>query len=393
MREKVPGLATAVIEKDLNFSIEEYQQRQANVRTIMQARDIDVLVVNTPENMYYLSGYNTPGYYTEQCLVLPLDGEPIILCRATEEMNVRATSCLERSDSYVDDQAPVEVFVGTLRDEGFARARIGVEKKSWFLTVETYEGLKEGLPDATIANGSMIVEECRMVKSEAEIACIRRAADIVSVGMKAAVDMIEPGVNEDHVAAEFNKVVTAMGSEWPGLPPFVVSGKRSSFTHATYAGRVMADGDPILLELPAVVKRYGAALMRTVFAGTPPAEIQRRVDTGRRALERHLKTVRAGRTPDEVWRVWANTLAEDGDAETYRRAGYSIGINYPPDWGEGYIIDIRRGEHRELQTNMTFHVPSLVKRFGLANVGPSETIRVTDDGCEVLTSYEDSIRI
>ena len=143
----------------------------------------------------------------------------------------------------------------------------------------------------------------------------------------------------------------------------------------------------MLLELPAVVKRYGAALMRTVFAGTPRADIQRRVDTGRRALERHLATVRAGRTPDEVWRVWANTLAEDGDAETYRRTGYSIGINYPPDWGEGYIIDIRRGEYRELQTNMTIHVPSLVKRFGLANVGPSETIRVTDDGCEVLTSY------
>lgn len=58
-----------------------------------------------------------------------------------------------------------------------------------------------------------------------------------------------------------------------------------------------------------------------------------------------------------------------------------------------FIIDFRRGEYRELRTNMTFHVTSLVKRFGLANVGPSETIRVTDDGCEVLTSYEDSVRV
>ena len=131
----------------------------------------------------------------------------------------------------------------------------------------------------------------------------------------------------------------------------------------------------------------------TVFVGTPPAEVERRADTARRALERHLKSVRAGRTPGEVWQVWADTLAEAGEAETYRRAGYSIGINYPPDWGEGYIIDFRRGETRELQTNMTFHVPSLVKHFGLANVGPSETIRVTDDGCEVLTSYEDSVQV
>ena len=133
--------------------------------------------------------------------------------------------------------------------------------------------------------------------------------------------------------------------------------------------------------------------VRTVFASTAPAEIKRRVDTGRRALERHLETVRAGQTPERGLAGVGKTPAEDDDAETHRRAGFSIGINYPPDWGEGYIIDIRRGEHRELQTSTTFHVPSLVKRFGLPNVGPSETIRVTDDGCEVLTSYEDSIRI
>ena len=102
---------------------------------------------------------------------------------------------------------------------------------------------------------------------------------------------------------------------------------------------------------------------------------------------------RPGRTPGEVWEQWAKTLAEGGYPDTYRRAGYSIGVNYPPDWGEGYIIGFQRGENRPLQKNMTFHVPSIVKHFGLANVGFSETIRVTDNGCEVLTQFEDSIRV
>ena len=393
MKEKVPGLEEAVVERELAFSVDEYRQRQANVRGLMAERGLDVLVANTPENMYYLSGYNTPGYYTEQCIVLPLEDEPFILCRATEEMNVRANSCLDRSDSYVDDQEPVEVFAAALGDRGFDKARIGVEKRSWFLTVDTYEGLKERLPQATFRDGSMLVEQFRMVKSEAELGYMRKASEIVGIGMKAAYEAIEPGVSEDHVAARFNGVVTDMGSEWPGLPPFVASGVRSSFTHATYAGRIIQEGDAVLLELPAVIKRYGAAVMRTVLVGTVPEEVRRNTDTARHALENHLRAIRPGRPLTEVWQAWADTLAARGTAETYRRAGYSIGINYPPDWGEGYIICFRRGEDRELLPNMTFHAVSLVKRFGLANVGVSETVRVTEDGCELLTRDEDSVEL
>ena len=281
MKEKVPGLEEAVVERELAFSVDEYRQRQENVRGLMAERGLDVLVANTPENMYYLSGYNTPGYYTEQCLVLPLEDEPFILCRATEEMNVRASSCLDRSDSYVDDQEPVEVFASALRDGGFDKARIGVEKRSWFLTVDTYEGLKERLPQATFCDGSMLIEQFRMVKSQAELGYMRQAGEIAGIGLKAAYEVIEPGVTEDHVAARFNEVVTDRGSEWPGLPPFVASGVRSSFTHATYAGRTIQEGDAVLLELPAVIKRYAAAVMRTVLVGTVPEEVRRNNDTAR----------------------------------------------------------------------------------------------------------------
>src|ERR1700693_3883973 len=141
MAEKVPGLSEARVTRELAFSPDEYQQRQSGVRKQMAVRGIDVLVVSTPENMYYLSGFNTPGYYMNQCLMLPLNGEPIIVCRATEEMNVFATSCLTRSDSYADDVAPTVRFADVLKQDGFSQASIGVEKISWFLTVANYEKL------------------------------------------------------------------------------------------------------------------------------------------------------------------------------------------------------------------------------------------------------------
>ena len=59
----IPDLAT---KKRLAFGLDEYRQRLANVRQQMATREIDTLLVNTPENIFYLSGHRTPGYYVYQ---------------------------------------------------------------------------------------------------------------------------------------------------------------------------------------------------------------------------------------------------------------------------------------------------------------------------------------
>ena len=385
---KVPGLNTAEIEKDLAFSVPEFERRLAGVREQMKTRELDVLLVTTPENIYYLSGYHTPGYYCAQCLIVPLDGEPIHLTRGTEETNARMLSWLERTDSYMDHESPVELFAQTLKDDGFERARIGLEKISWFLPVADFERLQTLLPDADLKDGSMTVETCRMVKSEPEIVCIREAARLSAIGMSAGLETIGEGVTEDEVAAEVQRAVTRNGSEYPGLPVFIASGIRSSQAHATWAGRTMEKGDPVILEISGTVKRYSAALMRIAVVTEPTPKLQSMADVSCRALENMMEAIRPDRPLEDVWQVWADTLTEGGFEGGFKRTGYSIGVNFPPDWGEGYIISFRRGEQRRLVPNMTFHIPSLVKVFGIADAGTSETVRVTEDGCEILTSFE-----
>lgn len=297
-------------------------------------------------------------------------------------------SWLTRTDSYMDHQSPVELFAQTLKDDGFARARIGLEKISWFLPVADFERLQSLLPDADLLDGSMTVEICRMIKSEAEIVCIREAACLAAIGMSVGVETIREGITEDEVAGEVQRAVTRNGSEYPGLPVFVASGIRSSQAHATWAGRVMEAGDPVILEISGTVKRYSAALMRIAVVGEPSAQLQQMADVSCRAPENMMEAIRPDRPLEEVWQVWADTLTEAGFEGGFKRTGYSIGVNFPPDWGEGYITSFRRGEQRLLQPNMTFHIPSLVKIFGVADAGTSETVRVTENGCEILTSFE-----
>jgi len=384
---KIPAIEGFKIEKDLPFPIEEFEGRLARVRQALATQGLDALVVTTPENIYYLSGYQTPGYYCYQCLIVPADQTPVHITRCQEETNVKARSWIDRSTSYLDHEDPIELTAATLTELGLTRARIGVEKTSWFLTIANFEQLQTLLGSAVFANGAGIVEECRVVKSEREIAYIRRAAQIAETGMTAGLNAIREGVSEDDVAAEIQRVTTALGSEYPGLPIFVTSGPRSSFTHATWSGRRIQRGDPVLLEISGCVKRYSGALMRTAVVGPPPPEIQRMADASIKALETLLNAVRPGRALGDVWEMWAHVVAEAGFFNL-RRPGYSIGVNFPPDWGEGHIACFKRGDKRALAPNMTFHTPSLMQVFGLAQIGNSETIRVLPGGCELLTSTE-----
>jgi Xaa-Pro dipeptidase len=383
---KVPGVETARVTKELPFPVEEFRERLARVRKAMAARGLDALLVHTPENIYYLSGYQTPGYYCYQCLLVPANADPIHLSRAQEETNVKARSWLERSRSYLDHEEPIELTAATLRDTGLARARLGVEKISWFLTVANFERLQALLPDAAFPDASGLVEACRAVKSEREIACIRQAARAAEAGMEAGLAAIREGATEDEVAAEIQRALTLLGSEYPSLPVFVASGVRSSFAHATWSGRRIERGDPVLVEISGCVKRYSAALMRSAVAGPPSAELEKMADVSREALEAMLAAIRPGRPLGEVWQVWADVLDRNGFFSC-KRTGYSIGVNFPPDWGEGYILSFKRGEARLLEPDMTFHIPSMVKIFGLADMGTSETVRVTPGGCEVLTNF------
>jgi Xaa-Pro dipeptidase len=93
-------------------------------------------------------------------------------------------------------------------------------------------------------------------------------------------------------------------------------------------------------------------------------------------------------TSDEVDRALRNPIEAAGfGAHHLHRAGYGLGIAYPPRWDEGYLISLRKGDRAELVTNMVFHILPALYFFNETLIGCTETVRVSETGCEVLTSY------
>ncbi|MCH8205797.1 MAG: aminopeptidase P family protein [Chloroflexi bacterium] len=372
------------------FSLDEYRARMDALRRRMQEKGVDAMLVHTPENLYYLTGYQTPGYYWYQTLVVPLDREPVFITRLLEDANVQHLSWVEESRPYGDSDDWTAKTREVVEELGLGSRRIGIEKDSWFITLRDFESLSSGLASATFVDCSGLVEEGRMIKSPAELEYMRQAARAAEAGIRAGVEACAVGVSENDVSAAIHDAQIRAGSEYTGLPLFITSGPRSALGHATWYRQELKAGDTVFLEIPGCVNRYHAAMMRNVFLGEPSERMLKATEAVVGALEETIGFIKPGVTAHDAHGFCARTIADAGLGVTMdHRTAYSIGIGFAPDWGEGQIISINEGEHRPLQAGMTFHLIPLVYIPGLTSVGVSETVLVTESGCEALTANVD----
>jgi Xaa-Pro dipeptidase len=367
------------------FPKSEYDARMARAREALAAAGIDVLVATGPENIFYLTGQQTPGYYTFQALVLPVDGEPIFVLRQLEYFNFIANTLISKTEVYQDGDEPVSFLIDVINKKGLAGKRVAIDKRGWFLPIAVYEVLQAKL--GTIADAAGIVERLRAVKSTAEVEKIATAARYVDAGMRAGLGVVRAGASDNDLVSAMMGAAISAGSEYVGMEPLVSVGSRTGVPHGTWRrGRLGAD-EPAFLEMAACHDRYHAALMRSAWVGEMPKEAIDMEKVCQDALAAALDALRPGRPCEAPHLACQAVIDRAGFTENFKkRAGYSIGISFAPDWGEGGILSLYTGVKTELQPGMTFHIPPALRIYGRFTVGVSETVVVTDTGHRVLGS-------
>ena len=379
---------TAPAAKALSFSLLEYRQRLNALRAALVESDLDALVVTTPENLLYMTGYRTPGYYAYQCAVITATADPILVTRHFEAENVRRYSWVDAVVDITDDLDPLDATAQVLVDLGVARGRVGVELGGWFLTGRQLNTLTGRLPDVDFVDGGDLVEQLRLIKTSAEIEFIRAACRVAEAGMEASLNVIDVGVSEATVAGAAMTGIVEAGGEYWSLPPFVCSGPRTGIPHATWSDRRIERGDVVYLELPGVVQRYGAGLMRSAVLGKPSSKAQGLAAVSLDGLEAAIEAIAPGVRASAVDQACRTVVDAGGYGAGFRhRTGYSIGTNFPPDWGEGHICHLKVGDETVLAPGMVFHLVPLIFAGADLGIGFSETVTVTDSGCEVLTRF------
>ena len=216
---------------------------------------------------------------------------------------------------------------------------------------------------------------------------IRRAVAIADKACLAGIEATRAGATEDEIAGALHAEWCARGAEYTGLPNFIVSGRRSGACHATWRGRRLNKNDHCAFEIAAAKNRYCGAVFRIATVGRVKPKLRRLYRATESALLAVVDAIRPGAVSEKVDKVGRDVIAKAGFGPWHmHRIGYSIGVNYPPDWGEGQIFSIRKGEKRVLEENMTFHLVPGCLIFDEMGITTSASVRVTATGCEILNT-------
>jgi len=380
------------------FPQSEYERRVERTKEQLHERGLDAIVVSDPANMNYLAGYDGWSFYVHQAVVVTRDhAEPVWVGRDMDKNGARATTWLSEPNmrAYSDDHVqsphdlhPMDFVASVLADLDVADGRVGLEMDASYFTAKSYTRLRSKLPDAEFVDTTLLVNWLRVRKSDREIAYMEEAARISEEAMLAGIDAIDAGVPEYEVAAEiYDRLIRGTddyGGDYPAIVPLMPSGDHTGTPHLTWTDREFEDGDPVLIELSGCRHRYHSPLARTAFVGDPPDAVERTTDIVVEGIAAALDAVEPGVTCERVERAWRETIAQYG-VEKEDRIGYSMGLGYPPDWGE-HTASIRPGDETVLEEGMTFHmIPGLWEdEFG---VELSETFRVTSTGAETLADF------
>ena len=315
---------------------EEFEARTAATLRAMAKAKLDALLLFKPESHYWLTGYDTFGYCFFQGLVLKADGGLALLTRSADLRQAKHTSIIEDVRVWRDaaDAEPIMDFKALLADLDLSGKRLGVEWKSQGLNGAdgiALQAVLEGF--ATAVDASTLVGELRLLKSPAELDCVRRAGELADAAYAAALAIVSPGADEGAILAAMHGAIFTAGGDYPANPFIINSGPDALLCRYKTGRRRLDTQDQLTLEWAGVWRHYHAAAMRTIIVGEPSDRHQRYFEAAIEALEACEAALEAGAPMGDVFAAHAGALDRRGlDEHRLNACGYALGATYAPSW-------------------------------------------------------------
>lgn len=388
---------------ELPFARAEYDLRLKKIRAEMEKRGLDLLIVNDVANQHYITGYDGWSFYTPQVVLVPIENEePVWIGRAMDAAGGLLTAWMKPEnvvgfpEDHVQraDRHPMDWIAQWISNKGWGRRRIGIELEAYYYSPKAHARLVAGLPNAKFHDADLLVNWIRAVKTRPEIEYLRKASFLAQAAVSKAYEVIAPGVRECDAIAQIQGAQVAGSPNFAGditaLPPTILGGENASAPHIMWSDRRFGANETIALELAGVCRRYAAGLARTLQLGQTPQPVADTAKAVIEGMEAVLTTTKPGILAEDVEAAWRKVIQRHG-LKKESRIGYSIGVAYPPDWGE-HTISLRPGDKTVLEPGNVVHciLGMWMEGWGIE---VSETILVTERGNETLTKFPREIHV
>lgn len=353
------------------------------IKSIMSEVEEDAFFLTSEANMNYMSGFTGEGYVylSENRSMVVTDFRYEI---ATKKECEGFDIVLPKPGHFYDPliQALQEDQVKVL---GYEMEHVTMEVFNKICAL--FQAEAEGEFD--FQNVDDFLRDLRMVKSEEEIECIRKAEAIGDKAFEAILDKIKPGITEKEVAAWLEFFMKQYGADGLSFDTIAASGIHSAMPHAVPTDKVLEEGDFLTMDFGCKVKGYCSDMTRTVVIGKASDKQKEIYNIVKQAQEAAIAAIRPGMMGKEVDAIARNIIKEAGYGECFGHSlGHSVGleIHEQPNFSSREETIIEPG------MVITVEPGIYVEDFGGVRI--EDLVCITEDGCENLThSNKDLIEI
>ncbi len=359
----------------------ETEARVERVRSALADQNLDAILITHPSNRFYLTGFTGED-------IAPNESSGHLIITASDAVLVTGSVNVTQAEA----QSP---HVRVIRREGgWAKADAGVVfdlgvSRIGYEADAMLEGVFRGITEELRERGREIewvavdglVEKLRATKSPSEIELLRKAFEITNTAFDHVAQTIQAGQTEREIAWKIHVAMVELGAEGPAFPTIVAAGTHAARPHHEPGERVIAEGEPIVIDMGARYHGYCADLTRTVWVGEPDEKLREVYPIVAQAVEEVLERIghgASGKTMDEAARSFIEGRGF-GDA-------FSHGLGH----GVGVRVHESPSMHKESEDTLaTGNVVTIEPGVYLPEWGGvrvEDVVLITDDGIEVLTT-------
>lgn len=335
-----------VVPPSLPFSVAEYDARADALRRAMRAAGVDLLLVTTPANLCYLTGYVASWYAPRLPIgvIVAAHDTALVIVDWSRHADYIPLIALHDEIVLVDYGTAAAALVGAVLARVSAGARVGLEWSAPTPVAAVLRDIADGLDrgDVAVVSGDHLVDDLRVYKSPAEMDRIRRAGTMLDAAFEELRRRLRAGMTELEVAALITSLLAERGSEVPAQHALVSSGPTAwADVHAFPSRRVIQRGEIVSVDACAVVDRYHANLSRAFIVDGENPRAEELLAAGADSLAVFCREARVGESPAAAMAAADLALRARVPAENiWWAGGYGLGIAFPPSWvGHTYLAD------------------------------------------------------
>jgi Xaa-Pro dipeptidase len=347
---------------------------------------MDALFVAPGTSLYYFTGVRWWPSERLLGLLVPQNGEPLVVCPAFEEARFREQLRIPAEIRvWQEDQRPTKVAMSALADRGVRNGRIAVEEATMFTF---YDHLREAAPGLEFTSADPVTITCRSVKSAHELELMRLACEATCDVYRAVFASLKEGMSQSDVSALVEAAYAKMGLRGDAM---VLFGVAAALPHGTTKPQTLREGDVVLIDDGCKVEGYCSDVTRTGVFGKPSEKIQRAFATVRKAQDAALDTARKGSLSGTVDDAARGVITAAGYGPDYKffthRLGHGIGLD---GHEHPYLV---RGSKTTLIPGMTFSNEPGIYIPGEFGVRCEDVMVIAEDGAAQLLTPEFQISL